>query len=57
MNNLQDVDLTVMDAESWSETQEKINQIKSIIEEEWLSDDSEIMTAFDEAVNESIKNN
>ncbi len=46
-----------MDAESWSETQEKINQIKSIIEEEWLSDDSEIMTAFDEAVNESIKNN
>ncbi len=55
MTKYQDVDLTIMDAQEWTETDQKIAQIKDIFEKEWLMDDPDIMWAFDEAVKESIK--
>lgn len=57
MTKEQSVDLTIMDAQEWTETDQKIAQIKGIFEEEWLIDDPAIMGAFDEAVKASVKGN
>lgn len=57
MTKIQDIDLTVMDSNEWSETNQKIAQIKNILKEEWLDSDPDLLAAFDEAIKESIKTN
>lgn len=57
MTKIQDIDLTVMDSNEWSETDQKISQIKNILKEEWLDNDPDLLAAFDEAIKESIKTN
>ena len=55
MPNFQDVDLTVMDAHEWNETDQKIADIKKLIEEEWLKDDALLHEALDDAIKASLK--
>jgi hypothetical protein len=55
MTQEQAVDLTIMDAQEWNETDQKIAQIKNILKEEWLEDDPDLMDAFDEAVKHAVK--
>lgn len=51
----QTVDLTIMDAQEWNETDQKIAQIKNILKEEGLEDDPDLMSAFDDAVKHAVK--
>jgi len=55
MTQEQEVDLTVMDAGTWSETDQKIAKIKDILKEEWLDNDSDLLAAFDDAVKQAVK--
>lgn len=55
MTQEQDINLTVMDAQEWNETDYKIAQIKNILKEEWLDNDPDLMDAFDEAVKHAVK--
>lgn len=51
----QEVDFSIMDAQEWSETDQKIHQIKNILKEEWVEDDPELLDAFDEAIKDALK--
>lgn len=51
----QEVDFSVMDANEWNKTDQKINQIKNILKEEGLEDDPELLEAFDQAIQAAIK--
>lgn len=51
----QEVDFSVMDANEWNETDQKINQIKNILKEEGLENDPDLLDAFDEAINAALK--
>ena len=53
----QEVDLTVMDSQEWTDTDQKIAQIKNIFEEEGVANDPDLMSAFDEAVKAAVKGN
>ncbi len=56
MTQDQEVDLTVVDAQEWTETDQKIHQIKKIFQEEGVDNDPDLMDAFDQAIKEAIKN-
>lgn len=55
MTQEQEIDLTVMDAEEWNETDHKIAQIKNIFKEAGVDNDSDLMDAFDDAVKHAVK--
>ncbi len=57
MTQEQEIDFSIMDAQEWSETDQKIHQIKHILKEEWVENDPELLEAFDEAIKDALKDN
>jgi len=57
MTQEQEVDFSVMGADEWSETDQKISQIKNILKEEWVENDPELLEAFDEAIKDALNDN
>lgn len=55
MTQEQEVDFSVMDAQEWNETDQKIHQIKNILKEEWVENDPELLEAFDQAIKDALK--
>lgn len=56
MTQEQEVDFSIMGADEWNETDQKISQIKNILKEEWVENDPELLDAFDEAIKDALKN-
>ena len=51
----QEVDFSVIDAQEWTEADQKIADIAKIIREEGLENDPDIVQAFHEAIKESLQ--